>query len=66
MVEAQSEEQGLELIWLAALIDSFLVEVGKSSVEIILKGGRGFVRDLDTVLEDSLWNDITLRWSWWF
>ena len=37
MVEAQSEEQGLELIGLGAGIDPLLVEVGEGSVQVVLQ-----------------------------
>jgi hypothetical protein len=61
MVEAQGEQKGFELIWFRAGIDSFLTKVGESSVQVILQGGWGFVSNLNGVLEDGLWDNITLR-----
>jgi hypothetical protein len=63
MVEAQGKEQSFKFIWLTRSINSFLTEIGESSVQVIFQGSWGFVSNLDRVLENSLRDNITLGWS---
>jgi len=59
--EAESEEDGLELVGLGTLVDLRLVELAVGPADVGLEGLRRLVRHLQRSLQDRLGNDVHVR-----